>query len=230
MARWWHPVRRSLLVSGCLLAWLMPVRGVAPVHPVWSFDANVGTVANVALPMRIVQEGFPEIRLTARYRSEPFVLPVYWDLRLSRWDRGRSWELELIHHKLYLDNLSAEVQRFDISHGFNLLFINRGYDWGNFRLKVGAGVVMAHPENTVRGLENNRRSGWFNNGYHLAGPGLNLAIGRPVPLGNSLYLQTEAKTTYAFAQVPVAGGSAMLHNWAFHLVFGLGVKRPLLRW
>lgn len=86
----------------------------------WSFELHGGMVINVPLPLTISQQGFQKIHLTAHYYSEPFTLPIYYQARISRWQERRSWELEMIHHKLYLDNTTSEVPKFNISHGFNL--------------------------------------------------------------------------------------------------------------
>ena len=74
----------------------------------WAFELHSGQVYNLPMPLIVRQEGYDNIRLFARYASESFILPVYWDGRFSRWENGKSWELEAIHHKLYLKNTSSE--------------------------------------------------------------------------------------------------------------------------
>ena len=68
----------------------------------WSFELYGGEVYNVPMPQTISQDGYPDVKHTARYNTEPFTLPVYWDMRLGRWQSNKMWEVEIIHHKLYL--------------------------------------------------------------------------------------------------------------------------------
>jgi len=192
-------------------------------QPRWSMELMGAGVYNVPMPLRISQQGFPDIQLTARYSSEPFVLPVYYDGRISRWEEDRSWEMEFIHHKLYLDNTGPEVQKFNISHGFNLLFVNRGFDRPSFRYRAGAGVVIAHPESQIRGRTFGSSTDDNDWGYYLAGPALQASINKPFYLGERFYINAEAKTTLAYASVKVAQGRADVVHMAFHLLLGLGV-------
>jgi hypothetical protein len=150
------------------------------------------------------------------------MLPVYWNLRLSRWQNGKSWELEAIHHKLYLHNTTPEVQKFNISHGFNILTVNRGFDRDGFQLRAGAGVVLAHPESTVRGKDFGSSTDRSHKGYYVSGPVVDLAISRPYYLSYRFFIDAEAKTTLAYTLVKIAEGQAKVYNIAFHLVLGMG--------
>ncbi|HET6556294.1 MAG TPA: hypothetical protein VFG54_03205 [Prolixibacteraceae bacterium] len=195
-----------------------------PAQERWSVELMGAGVYNVPLPLTIRQQGQPELTHTARFTSEPFVLPVYYDWRLSRWQDERSWELEFIHHKLYLDNTTAEIQKFNISHGFNLLLVNRGFDHQLFRYRVGAGVVIAHPESQVRGLTFGSSTDDNDWGYYLSGPVLQGAINRRFFIGERFFVTAEAKTTLAYASVKVAQGRADVYSWIFHLLVGVGVE------
>lgn len=188
----------------------------------WSFELHGGEVYNVPMPLTIGQEGYPGLKLTARYTTEPFTLPVYWDMRLGRWQNSKCWEFEVIHHKLYLENTTAEIQKFNISHGFNMLFLNRGFDCKTFRYRTGIGVVMAHPESNIRGKEFGSSVDNYDWGYYLSGPVLNLAIGKPFRINDRFYLDLEAKTTLAYAHVKIADGHANVYNLALHLILGIG--------
>lgn len=191
---------------------------------IWTFELHGGQVYNLPLPLSIIQHGFPDIKLSAHYDTEGFTLPVYWDLRFGRWKSARLWEVELIHHKLYLDNTTPEVQKFNISHGFNMLMMNRGFEKNSFRYRAGAGFVLAHPESIVRGKEFGNSTDDWDTGYFLTGPVLNLAISRPIHLSSRLYINPEAKTSFAYARIKVADGNAEVYNLAFHLILGFGVN------
>jgi len=189
----------------------------------WSLELHGGEVYNVPLPLTISQQGYPDIKLTARYNTEPFTLPIYYDGRISRWQDGKSWELEMIHHKLYLDNTTSEVPKFNISHGFNLFFVNRGFERKSFRYRAGAGVVVTHPESNIRGREFGESTDDNDMGYFLSGPAINLAVNRPFYLGKRFYINAEAKTTVAYGSVKIAQGRSDVYNIAFHLLLGIGM-------
>jgi hypothetical protein len=189
----------------------------------WSFELNGGQGYNFPMPLSVKQSGFPDIRLIARYDTEGFTLPVYWDMRLGHWQNEQLWEIELIHHKLYLDNTTAEVQKFNISHGFNMLMMNRGLKKNAFRYRFGAGIVLAHPESIVRGKEFGNSTDDWDTGYFLTGPVFNLAVSRPIRLGSRFYINPEAKTTFAYSHIRISQGHANVYNLAFHLILGFGV-------
>jgi hypothetical protein len=188
----------------------------------WTFEIHGGEVVNLPMPLTIRQQGYPAINLTAHFFSEPFTLPFYVDSRLSRWQNGKSWELEFLHHKLYLDNTTPEVQKFNISHGFNMLMVNRGFDHKKFHYRAGAGIVLAHPESKIRGKEFGDSFNDLDLGYYISGPVLNLSIGKHYPLNKRFFINAEAKTTLAYASIKVAQGNSEVYNVAFHLILGVG--------
>ncbi len=190
----------------------------------WSFEINSGLVYNVPMPLVIKQEGFSDIKFIARYFTEPLTLPIYYDIRLGRWKDSKMWELELIHHKLYLENTTSEVQKFNISHGFNMIMVNRGFDQKFIRYRVGAGIIVAHPESNIRGKEFEDSGYDSNSGYYLSGPVLNLAISKPIRLGSRLFINAEAKTTFAYSRIKIVEGYSDVYNLAFHLILGIGYE------
>ncbi len=188
----------------------------------WTFEIHGGEVYNLPMPLTIRQQGYPDIHLTAHFFSEPFTLPIYVDSRLSRWQNGKSWEFEFLHHKLYLDNTTAEVQQFSISHGFNMIMVNRGFDRKTFHYRAGAGIVLSHPESKIRGQEFGDAADDFDLGYYISGPVINISIGKHFQLSKRFFINAEAKTTLAYASVKVAQGNSDVYNVAFHLILGMG--------
>jgi hypothetical protein len=189
----------------------------------WSFELHGGEVYNLPLPLTIRQQGYPDIKLTAHYSSEPLILPLYADSRLIRWQNGKSWELEFLHHKLYLDNTTAEIQKFSISHGFNMIMVNRGFNRKAYQYRAGVGIVLTHPESVIRGQAFGDATNDWDLGYFISGPVANLSVGKQFRLNNRFYMNAEAKTTLAYINVEVADGNAEVINIAFHLVLGIGV-------
>jgi hypothetical protein len=188
----------------------------------WTFELHGGEVYNVPVPLVIKQQGYSDIKITARYHTDALTLPIYWDWRFSRWKNDRSWEFEMIHHKLYLENTTPEVQKFNISHGFNIIMVNRGFDQKKVLYRFGAGIVLTHPESKIRGQEFGSTADDLDLGYYLSGPVLNFAINRPIRLCDRFFINAEAKTTIAYSHIKIAQGYANVYNLAFHLILGIG--------
>ena len=190
----------------------------------WVLQGSFGAVESLETRLTIRQSGFPDIKTDADYETRPAESPPYYMLRAGRWQGGAGWELEMIHHKLFLQNPPPEVQRFHISHGYNIVALNRAWEVRRLILRAGAGVVVAHPESTVRGRNEDPSDANLSGGYHLTGPALQIAAEKRFALGEHCFLGLEAKVTTARATVPVAGGDADVPNTAFHGLVGLGYR------
>jgi len=188
----------------------------------WSFDYSATLPYNFPLPLTIRQQGSETLSLTARYRSEPFVVPITWMWKVSYWSDGAAWSLMAIHHKLYLENLPSEVEEFAITHGFNVISVVRSWREGDFILNAGAGIILAHPEVSVRGKRLSESGGILNSGYYVVGPTVNVAIGRRVLLVGGLYVTGDAMVYASYASVPIVDGTASLFSLVGHLSLGLG--------
>ena len=191
--------------------------GTSPAQQ-WRIAAGVGLALNAPLPLTIRQDSAATIRLRARFATHAFARPLYYLVRIERVRRERSWGAELVHHKLYLENKPPEVQRFDISHGFNLLSVSYGVERGRGFGRFGLGAVLTHPENVIRGrtlAEPQHLLG----GYYFSGPMAQLALG--VAGGDRLGAFGETKLVGAHARVPVAGGSSQFWHLSAHAIGGL---------
>lgn len=91
----------------------------------YSFDMATGYVYNRGQTLTVKQNGQDDIEFDAEFETKPFNNPMYYTMRIGRWQQAGAWEFELIHHKLYVDNLPPEIQKFEITDGFNLLLANR---------------------------------------------------------------------------------------------------------
>lgn len=190
----------------------------------WVVQASLGGALNLRAPIIIRQEGSPDLEFSTVLASRSTEFPLYYAVRVARWRDDRAWMVELRHHKLHLEDPPPEVEEFAISHGYNLVTVGRLGRAHGLVLGVAAGVVIAHPENVVRGrpLEG---GGNFGNGYHLAGPTGGVHAAREIPLRGSWALSVEASATASWARVPVAGGNADVPNFALHGT--IGVSRRL---
>jgi hypothetical protein len=191
----------------------------------WSVEVFGGTALSFPTPLRVDQNGEPGIRLTARYATRPWTGAPYYAYRVGRHAGSSGWEVELVHHKLYLRDPPPEIQHFEVTHGFNLILLNRVTRRGRWNGRLGLGPVVAHPENEVRGRRLDSGRGGLGGGYHLSGVAGQAAGSRVLPIGGGFRLVAEAKVTGAYARVPVAGGTATVPNVAVHWLMGIGHSR-----
>ena len=164
--------------------------------------------------------------MNANYRGKPFNAvgaAPYYDFRVGWWEKGRAWEFELLHHKLILHNRPQEVQKFEVTNGFNLLTLNRAWAHRGFIYRLGGGLVVTYPYSTVRGREHATDGGIFNSGYYISGPTLQVSMGKRFFIMERLFFALEAKLTTSFARVPIQDGNADITNVAFHGQFGIGM-------
>jgi len=118
-----------------LLIFLTPYCISAQEKSSWNVEFHGGIPINLPLPLTIKQNNQPDIKLTAQFDSEPFVPPIYWVFRISKWKNNKAWEFEMMHQKLYLKNTTPEVQYFSITHGYNQLMVNRAFKFNLFKDK-----------------------------------------------------------------------------------------------
>ena len=229
-----HVVRVSLLVAA-LFASTFVVAGAAraddksssasdPDKTVRTVEFYGGTAFSFRTNLKIEQAGQPDISLGAKYKTEPFTSPIYYAWRFGRWKGNKATEIEWIHHKLYLDNGPSEVQKFNITHGFNMFMLNKAQEKNGIVYRVGGGIVITHPENTVRDQALPEDNGIFNKGYHLSGAAAQVAVAKRFDLSNHWFANVEAKLTAAYARVDVVDGHASVPNVATHFLFGIGYK------
>jgi len=190
-------------------------------HVKWSLDLFLGSALNIPTPLSIHQSGEERIFLCARYNENPFRGSPYYAWRIAKWNQNRAWELELVHHKLYLANKLPEIEQFEISHGYNLITVNRAWEKTNgVIIRVGAGIVLTHPETIIRG----KKLPWGEglDGFYLSGSTVQVAIAKKFPISGSLFATTEGKFTASYAHIPIQDGSAYVPNLAFHGLLGFG--------
>lgn len=190
----------------------------------WRAELALGGAHNFGSTLRLEQAGLPALALEAGWDARSLEPPLYYALRLARRDARGAWALRFIHHKLYLDGATPEVERFAVSHGYNLLTLERAVTLGGFELSAGAGLVIAHPESSVRGETRAERGGLLGGGYSLTGPTAALAAGRRLPLGRHVAVVPELRFTLSRARVPIAAGEASVPNTALHLIVGLEAR------
>lgn len=201
---------------------------VAQARPArWSMELFGGTSFSARTPFTVVQEGQPELEFTATWATRPFHSYPYYAYRITHLDSlGRKgWAFDFTHQKIYLDNRPPEIQRFEISHGYNLFIFSRLWVRHDWNWSVGGGAVVGHPEDTVRGLQHlDDDGGTFGGGYYLCGVAAEAAAGRRVRLSRKFFASALTKLSAATCHVPVRNGWAEAPNVAFHLNLGVGAR------
>ncbi len=187
----------------------------------WVFQIGTGSAYNFTSNLEIRQDGEEDINISARYDTKAFsTVAWYYDMRIAKWKDSHAWEFETHHHKLHLDNRPDEVQRFVISHGYNLNTINSAWQINTFIYRIGLGIVITHPETTVRNKEYNDKGGI--NGFHLSGVTAQAALEKRFSVTENIFAYLEAKLTASYAKIPVEDGDASVPNAAIHGIFGTG--------
>jgi hypothetical protein len=187
----------------------------------WTFTVSSGSAYSFYTPIVIHQSGYPDLRIDGRCWTEPFADVPYYDLRLSGDVAGSRWEIELIHHKLYLQNRPPEVQRFQVTHGFNFITLNHCWSWQGFDLRAGAGMILTHPETEIRDKAFPENGDFLGLGFYPSGVGGQAGLDRRFRLNKRFDLVAEGKFTGAVARIPIADGTADISNLALHGLLGV---------
>jgi len=175
-------------------------------------------------PLIIQQTSFEDLNFNAKYHTHSFEMPIYYSIKLAKWNNQIAWEIELLHLKLYLANRPPEVTSFSITHGYNLLFVNRLWGMNFLNLRAGGGVIIGHPENSVRGKKLNEKKGMFNSGYYLSGIAIQFGPEKTFAIFKGLNFKLEGKLWGAYARVPVVDGRANVPHISIHGLFGFRYK------
>jgi hypothetical protein len=183
-------------------------------------SVGTGLQYNVPLPLVIRQSGHPDLRLTGRFDTRPFAEVPYYVVKAGMARRPWALELELVHHKLYLVNRPAEVDTFEITHGYNPILFNVLREQWGVAFHVGAGILLAHPQSTVRGArfpETGGILGWF-----VSGPAAQVGVSKQWDFGRHFSAGIEGKLVGAWARVPIVDGSADVPNLSLHALVSAG--------
>ncbi len=211
---------RGGLVVAVLLGGLVPGRAVAQT----TLELFIGTSVSLPTPLHITQEGEADLDFTGHYSTRPEQDTPYYAARIGFWSGNRGWLIDFIHQKLYLENPPPDVQGFNITNGFNILALSRGWARDKLVFTLGAGPVVTHPETIVRGRVIERNRGFIRDGYFLSGGSLVGSANRRFPITSHFFLSIDGRVSASYVRVPTAGGHASVPNLAFHGHGGLGVS------
>ena len=174
----------------------------------WFVEGAVGLVHNFSTDLTIDSQ-----TIEADYETRSFEGPLYYSVRAGH----RSWDVELIHQKIYLQNPSGELQSFSVSHGYNLILLNYTRPIGDFMVRIGGGAVLGHPEIRIR-------EEFFEPGYKLTGPAFQLSMQRKFSVSNRFFFSAEGKITAGRAHFSINGSEISAPNIALHALLGFGLE------
>jgi hypothetical protein len=219
---------RSLNLAIVLLALCAPEARAQDKREL-AIEAATGTALSLPLPLTIEQNGFAPLSTTAHYATRPFEGAPYYAWRIGLWHHASAWELQLVHSKVYLENPPPEVERFQVTHGYDMLTVGKAWQRGSLVVRAGGGIVFAHPESTIRGQtwpETGGLSlgfiGLLNGGYFFTGPTGRVSISRR--FGHRFFVAPELELTASRARVPIVDGEASVPNIALHPRVAIGVR------
>jgi hypothetical protein len=185
------------------------------------FQAFLGSSVSAPSPLTITQAGQPDLKFTAHWATRPWLDTWYYAGRIGLWRGDRGWLLDFTHHKIYLTNRPAEVQRFRITNGMNMITVSRGFRHGPLSFAFGAGPIVTFPRTRIRGEDLQPDQGFWG-GYFLSGGSLMASATRSFPVLAGAFLSLDARASASYVRIPVAHGHASVPNFALHLHAGLG--------
>lgn len=190
----------------------------------WDFEIYSGFIYNLPSPLKVSQEGYPDIKLWARYKSESLKLPPYYDLRITRMMGDKGWDFEFFHHKITLTNNPPEIHHFACTHGYNMFTFKRVFTRNGFIYRFGPGFVLPHVENQVRNQQLDETKGIGGTSYYIAGIAAVAAADKRFYATDWFYIALEAKVTASHTVVPVVDGKGRISLITVHGILGLGIE------
>lgn len=215
---------RSFSFLAALFAWLLAPGFVSGGS--LTLEVMGGSAFNFPSPLSIHQDGYPDLHINADYDTKPFgPYTPYYAIRLSLWDKDEAWELEQLHHRLFLTDPPPEVQFYAIHFGYTYFMV--GHAWRNpdFILHLDGGAIITRPENTVRGQKLQMNDvGLLDMGYYFSGLGGQVSASRNIYLWGTAFAVVEVGIAGGWAwDVPVAGGSSDAPTLGLHGHIGAGI-------
>lgn len=212
----------------------------------WLYTGTSST-RNSDLHVRQAGSGTDVTLGNVAWDAKPSRPAPYYGLRLTHFfERHPNWgaALDFTHYKIYAQTsrpvdivgtlqgtpvattsqMSRYVERFEISHGVNLISINALYCWHGFageRLQpyVGAGLgrYLLHAESVVGGRSHET-------GYQASGFGYQVLGGIHYRLSEKFGAFVETKYDRGTAKVDIADGTAQTRLRSLHVVAGLSYR------
>ncbi|HYC43536.1 MAG TPA: opacity family porin [Noviherbaspirillum sp.] len=225
---------------------LFSLHGIASAENVFSVYSGSSWTRNSDLRISQPGAGTALTLQDVEWGADPLKAAPYYGLRFTHFhERYRNWggAIDFTHYKMYgktervvpvqgtwkgaptngTGRMDQYVQRFEISHGVNVLSINGIYRWldlgfarGRVQPYVGAGLAYyrPHSENVVDNAPHE-------SGYQASGFGFQVLGGAHYRFTDRIGAFVEAKFNRGTAEVGIANGEAETRVRTFHAVAGL---------
>lgn len=216
---------------GIILALLI----LNPAFANWTIEIGTGTSYKSPNTIHVVQDGYPEVVIPARWETRPFVpyttlaglTENYYSFRVGYRPHVVAYELELVHDKAYFVGDSSVIQHFEISDGYSMLFFNMAYtvpldDNLEFVLRGGSGLVITNPTSEVRGETlGTRRHLNPDNRYYLSGAAVQVSAQGRYYITDWFGIGVETRYVHSWSDTPISGGYASTVFNSFHIETGV---------
>ena len=201
-----------------------------------NIDISLGNAFNLNQNLSINRNGEEDINLNASFKTNGLRSPQYYSIRFGREVKGKNFEFEFIHHKLYLDEISADngssetvdlIEKFEVTDGYNLLMINlKNSVHNNIGYRVGLGTVVSHPDIIIEGETNYVQGGglipkFWTDGYSWSGVSSQFSIFLNKELNDKIHYNIEGKAVMAKTKISIVDGSFDLPNISLHILLGI---------
>lgn len=179
------------------------------------FDIFAGSALHTNLPITIGRHAIEN----PQWETRPLEDSPYYVVRFG-W--GERHEIELLHDKVYMGYDTADIQRFNMSDGFNMLLYNFVGINGPWETRYGLGAMIVHPEGTVDGVLIARHG---DEKFRLGGIGVQAALGYRHQLGGGFSLMAEGKLTAGYVHIGLENiGSVKAFVVGQHAIAGVGYQ------
>lgn len=188
--------------------------------PTWSIELLLGDAYDLDSSTRIEHGTLGRQAISGDYETRGLEAPFHYAWRIARWQENGAWELQLLHHKLYLKNRPAGVDSLSVSHGFNIVSFNRAWVSGGWLIRAGIGPVITHAEANIAGTV-------YDGPYELAGAAILAGAGRKLTLGTHFYLLGEISASLGWISAHPRGEPDLkfdIRNPALHAQIGAGYR------
>ena len=165
----------------------------------------------------------------AQWLGRPFTDSTYYTYKLENWSNGEGLGFEFVHHKIYLRNFPDYLQRFSVSDGYNLMYLNKGWKLADRKVfRLGVGVVLAHPDvQFTNGEQFHGEGGFLDQGFFFAGPTVQATYSNRIWESERHYADWETKFSVSYAKFPISVNDddyAEDVNIAVHFLINIGSK------
>ena len=190
----------------------------AQASPIWYMMLYSGQPFHLPSTMQLHLNGQLAFQGKVHFYTRPLRTPWYYAWGIGYSTDRHFWEVEVMHHKLYLRDYVSLIQHLEVTHGYNYVLLNWGRKWKKAWLVLGTGGVLVHPETTVN-FHNQPSGGVW--GYYLTGPAVLLGSRFCLKQMKAWRFWARIQAIYAYTKFPVAQGDILFWLTVFHVQLGI---------